>query len=77
MRTDLAALIEALGWSLLHSLWQGAVAGLLLLTILWLLPKRSALLRYTVSGITLLLLLASFSITVVHHWPTAEPPATC
>lgn len=75
MKTEFAALIEALGWSLLHSLWQGAVAGLLLLILLWLLSKRSARLRYTVSGFALLLLLASFAITVGHHWPTAEAPA--
>ncbi|MEM7013017.1 MAG: M56 family metallopeptidase, partial [Verrucomicrobiota bacterium] len=75
MKTEFATLVDALGWSLLHSLWQGAVVGLLLWTLLWLLPKRSARLRYAASGFALLLLLGAFSVTVVHHLPSLEPPA--
>lgn len=42
-------IIDALGWALLHSLWQGAVVALLLGVLLLLLNRHSAKVRYFLS----------------------------
>ena len=42
-------LVEALGWTLLHSLWQGAALALLLAVVLIALRSYSARARYTVA----------------------------
>ena len=53
-------LAEAIGWALLHLLWQGAIVAAILAAILALLTRRSANVRYLTScaALTLLLLLA-------------------
>ena len=43
-------LVEALGWTLLHGLWQGAAFALLLAGVLVALRSYSAHARYTVAG---------------------------
>jgi len=43
-------LIQALGWTLLHSLWQGAIIGILVAITMILLHKHSAKVRYFVNG---------------------------
>jgi uncharacterized membrane protein len=52
------SLIQALGWTLVHSLWQGLLAATISLIILWLTKKSSPVLRYN-------LLLLVFTIFVV------------
>jgi len=52
------SLIQALGWTLIHSLWQGLLAATIALVILWLTKKSSPHLRYN-------LLLLVFSIFIV------------
>ncbi|WP_020533621.1 M56 family metallopeptidase [Flexithrix dorotheae] len=47
-------IINALGWTLLHSLWQGAIVALLLGLIMIFLNKQSSTVRYFVSCIALL-----------------------
>jgi beta-lactamase regulating signal transducer with metallopeptidase domain len=58
-------LVHATGWTLLHSLWQGAFVALLLGLLLLLLHRQSARLRYAVAGgamlAQLLLAIATFS----------------
>src|SRR5579872_1548238 len=51
----------ALGWTLAHSLWQGAIAALALMAIVWL--TRSARVRYGAACLALLALFASFVVT--------------
>ncbi|MBX2840380.1 MAG: M48 family metalloprotease [Flammeovirgaceae bacterium] len=46
-------IVNALGWTLLHSLWQGAVVALLLSLIMIFLNKQSSTVRYFVSCIAL------------------------
>ncbi|MBD0260246.1 MAG: methicillin resistance mecR1 protein, partial [Cytophagales bacterium] len=55
-------LVTALGWTLLHSLWQGALIALLAGVALILLRKRSAAVRYYV---TLTALATVFLLAVV------------
>jgi beta-lactamase regulating signal transducer with metallopeptidase domain len=56
-------LIPALGWTLLHSLWQGGLLFLLALPLFHLLKNRPPQLRYAIACTTLLLLLASMAWT--------------
>ena len=55
---------QALGWTLLHFVWQGALVALLLAAALHLLRKSSAPTRYAVSCGALALLLALPLITL-------------
>ena len=41
--------IQALGWTLLHSIWQGAIFAILLVLVLIALRKYTAQSRYVVS----------------------------
>ena len=52
------ALVQALGWTLLHSLWQGAVLALGASLLLMLLHRHAAAVRYRVSAVALVLMLA-------------------
>ncbi|WP_426492936.1 M56 family metallopeptidase [Hymenobacter sp. 102] len=68
------ALVRALGWTLVHSLWQGAVVALALAGLLLLLRQHSAEVRYRTSAAALLMLLTLASITFARYY-TAAPPA--
>ncbi|MFZ6801900.1 TonB family protein [Undibacterium sp. Di24W] len=48
-------LIQALGWSLVHFVWQGCVIALILAVVLALTRKAKAQLRYAIACVTLLL----------------------
>lgn len=50
-------LLYALGWTVLHSLWQAFVIGLVLALLLVFLQKRSARFRYLLSGFAMLTVL--------------------
>jgi GWxTD domain-containing protein len=56
-------LIHAVGWSLLHFLWEGAVVALLLTSALGLLSNRSSQLRYKAACCALVLMAASPLVT--------------
>jgi len=82
VRTPLAA---ALGWTLFHTLWEGAVVAAVLFAALYF--ARSARSRYAASCIAMLAILAGFgitlflllpdhprtTITMVHALPPAPP----
>jgi TonB family protein len=63
---DLASfpLLQAIGWALLHSLWQGVLLTLLAAVALWWTRRRSAELRYAIAAGTLGLLLFAFAGTL-------------
>ncbi|GHA65663.1 M56 family metallopeptidase [Pontibacter akesuensis] len=69
-------LINALGWTLLHSLWQGAFVALLLSLLLVLLHRHTARTRYAVSGAAmtaqLLLSLGTFGFYYAQHQAPAQ-----
>ena len=56
-------LIHAVGWSLLHFLWEGAIVALLLASALRLLSNRSSQLRYMAACCALVLMAASPLVT--------------
>lgn len=49
--------VQAFGWALLHSLWQGTVVAILLAGVMMLLRGRAANIRYVVACIALVLML--------------------
>jgi beta-lactamase regulating signal transducer with metallopeptidase domain len=67
-------IIETLGWTLLHFLWQGLLIHLLLLLTLYLLRQHSANTRYVAAYTALLLMLFLPAGTAAWLWRDA--PAT-
>ena len=72
MNTTLATVVEALGWSLLHFLWQGTAVAILLAGILMIFRNGSAQLRYLLSGLAFISMLGLFALTFVWHLPPSE-----
>ncbi len=56
-------LIKATGWSILHSLWQGAIIYALLFATMMALPKMNAKVKHNLAFVSLLLMFLSFCIT--------------
>src|ERR1700691_1516623 len=71
VQTPLAA---ALGWTLLHSLWEGALIAGLLAGGLWLSRHASARFRYALACLALLAMPVAFGITlwIVHPHAAAR-----
>ncbi|WP_139925933.1 M56 family metallopeptidase [Hymenobacter sp. DG01] len=69
------ALIRALGWTLVHSLWQGAVVALALAGLLLLLRKHSAEVRYRTAGLGLAVLLLLAAVTFGRYYMAAPEEA--
>jgi GWxTD domain-containing protein len=67
------SLAKALTWTLLHSLWEGAAAALLLAVALCAL--RSPRARYIAACAALLALLAGFTVTLARLWPAGAVSA--
>jgi GWxTD domain-containing protein len=64
VRTPLAG---ALGWALFHSLWQGAIAAVVLLAVLRV--SRSPRARYAAACAAMLAMFICFAITFSHYLP--------
>ncbi len=58
---------DALGWTLVHSLWEGAAIAAALAVMLA--AVRSARVRYAAACVALAALLAGFAVTLWHLWP--------
>ena len=58
---------EALGWTLIHSLWEGIIIAAALAALL--VSVRSPRIRYVAGCVALLAMLASFAITLIHFLP--------
>ncbi|MCX2740672.1 M56 family metallopeptidase [Pontibacter anaerobius] len=69
-------LVSALGWTLLHALWQGALVALFLSLLLVLLHRQPAKTRYAVASSAMLLQLLLSVGTFVLYFNTAEGAAT-
>ncbi|WP_266203505.1 M56 family metallopeptidase [Pontibacter kalidii] len=64
-------LVSALGWTLLHALWQGALVALLLSLLLVLLHRHSARTRYAVASSAMLLQLLLSAGTFAFYFSKA------
>jgi beta-lactamase regulating signal transducer with metallopeptidase domain len=65
---------QALGWALLHLLWQATIVAGILAAVLALLPRRSANARYVASISALALVFALFVGTAVRAYDPATAP---
>ena len=68
------ATLQRVGWALLHFLWQGAGAAVLLAGAMWFLRRRSANVKYAVacSGLAFMLVLPAATIWLVNPSPTKQ-----
>lgn len=64
---ELHQLIIATGWTLLHSVWQIGIYGLIIFLILRFVSKDNTKIRYTVSTLGLLFIFLSSIITFIHY----------
>ena len=62
---------QAIGWALLHFIWQGAVVGVLTACVLACLRRGAADVRYVVSVIGLSLMLTLPTVNAVQFWRTS------
>jgi bla regulator protein BlaR1 len=69
------ALSRALGFTLLHSLWQGASLGLGAALLLWLLRRQAAVVRYRVAALALTTLVGLVGATFAYYYQQAPAPA--
>jgi beta-lactamase regulating signal transducer with metallopeptidase domain len=67
-------LVQAVGWTLLHFIWQGAVIALTAAIVLSLLEDRSARLRYAVSCASLVVMLLMPAVTMLAVSSAGAPP---
>ncbi|HLO66506.1 MAG TPA: M56 family metallopeptidase, partial [Holophaga sp.] len=65
--------VQALGWAFVHSLWQGALLGLLAWAGLRLLRGRSPEARYALAGAALALMPLAALCTLALAWPSPLP----
>ena len=60
-------LAQAIGWTLVHSLWEGALVALVLAAALW--ATRSSRARYAAACLAMLAMLAGFGFTFARLMP--------
>ena len=60
--------IHALGWTVLHSVWQVSLLALIMAIILWFLKNKSAKIRYTIGCAILVLMIGISQITFLYQW---------
>ena len=65
------ALLRALGWTLLHSLWQGTGLGLGVALLLWLLRQQAAVVRYRLAAVALATLVGLAGATFGYYYQQA------
>jgi beta-lactamase regulating signal transducer with metallopeptidase domain len=71
------SIAQAIGWALLHLLWQATIVAGILAAVLALLPRRSATARYAAACGALALVFGMFVATAVRAYdPAATPIAT-
>ncbi len=70
------AITEALGWTIIHALWQGFIILIGLLILLTLLHKRSAQVRYFISFTSLVIFLGWSTSTFVNSYNYAKDKQT-
>ncbi len=73
--TSFQGITEALGWSLLHFLWQAIAIAAVLAIAFRLLRHRPSTARYAASLLSFAALLGAFVVTLALHWPEPPQPA--
>lgn len=67
--------IEAIGWTIVHSLWQGIIIGVVLSLLIWILNKNSAQIKYLISFFALIIMLTWSGITFSQSYSYAKDKA--
>ncbi len=67
-------LAQAIGWTLVHSLWEGALVALVLAAALW--AFRSSRARYAAACLAMLVMLAGFGFTFARLMPRGSHVST-
>src|SRR5262245_60377806 len=70
------AIVEALGWMLVHFLWQGAIVGVVLWCALKAARKSSPQVRYAAGCIAMLVMCVGATATFAWQLSVAQVPAT-
>ncbi len=65
-----AEIISAIGWTLLHTLWQGIAIAMLLAIFLFILRKKSAQTRYAFSFVAMLMMVLAVIVTFTIEYQT-------
>ena len=65
--------MQALGWALLHSLWQFALLGVVTMLLLHIFRRYGPGLRHHILAASLLLSLVAFTLTLLQHMRPAAP----
>ncbi|HEY0160350.1 MAG TPA: M56 family metallopeptidase [Thermoanaerobaculia bacterium] len=65
---------QAIGWALLHLLWQATIVAGILAAVLALLPRESANARYAAASSALALVFAMFVATTIRSYDPAAAP---
>ena len=76
LTTSAATAWAALGWSVIHFLWQGTLIGLCTAVLLDALPRREASARYLLAFGALLACLLAFVATLCLLMPTSAPSSS-
>ena len=71
----LAPVLQAVGWALLHLVWQGAAIAAALALLLALLPSRSAGVRYVLASAALALVVVVGVLTAMRSYTSIVPAA--
>ncbi|MES2062445.1 MAG: M56 family metallopeptidase [Bacteroidota bacterium] len=66
-------LIQAFGWTLLHSLWQGLLVAMIAAVFLMAAKKSTATVRYNLVLVTFILFILSTITTLVWEWHASAP----
>jgi beta-lactamase regulating signal transducer with metallopeptidase domain len=64
--------VQAIGWALLHFVWQGTLVAALAATVLALLRRSAADVRYVVSAIALSMMLTLPAVTATQMWRSRD-----
>ncbi|WP_321307962.1 TonB-dependent receptor plug domain-containing protein [Marinifilum fragile] len=70
--TSIYKLVDALGWALLHSVWQIVFFGLIVWILFRFISKDNAKQRYGVASLALAFIFVSFTITFFHYLPLSN-----
>jgi GWxTD domain-containing protein len=65
-----APIAKALGWTLIHFVWEGLLIAALLAAVLALRGTASARLRYGLAALAMAAMLAAFGVTLARLWPS-------
>ena len=76
MTTELQLFVEAMGWTLLHSLWQASAIALAVAGALRWMRQRSPQSRYALVCVGLLGMLVASASTFVSQWASAVPESS-